>query len=370
MKIVLLAAASSIHTLKWANGLCERGHEVYVFSQHKALEDFNQGVTVYTFPNRGVLGYFLMVRRVRILVDKIRPDLVNAHYASGYGTTARLLNYRPWVLSVWGSDVYDFPKKSFLHKYLVRGNLQSTDVICSTSKCMADETMKLISETKEISITPFGVDLKTFKTKAEIGPAENKVVIGTIKSMQWKYGVDTLIEAFAILKEKIRLTSKASDIQLELRLIGDGEQTEELKGLANKLGIGKSVKFVGRIPHSKVPSELSKLDIFVALSRLDSESFGVAVVEASASGIPVVVSDAGGLPEVTINGKTGFVVPRESPADAAEKLEMLVRNSRLRAEIGSNGRLHVEKMYSWKSCLDKMESVYNDVIEGKRVLGK
>ena len=68
------------------------------------------------------------------------------------------------------------------------------------------------------------------------------------------------------------------------------------------------------MPHTSVPQELARLDIYVALSRMDSESFGVAIIEAGVAGRPVVVSDAGGLPEVTIDGVTGLVVPREDPS--------------------------------------------------------
>ena len=69
------------------------------------------------------MGYFLIVAQVKKLLLAIKPDIVNAHYASGYGTTARLVNYHPYVLSVWGSDIYLFPKKSFIHHWLVNKNL-------------------------------------------------------------------------------------------------------------------------------------------------------------------------------------------------------------------------------------------------------
>src|SRR5699024_6321216 len=106
--------------------------------------------------------------------------------------------------------------------------------------------------------------------------------------------------------------------KLELRLVGNGPQQEEYQQLSAKLGLGSKVYFVGRVPHQDVPNELAKLDVYVALSRLDSESFGVAIIEAGAARRPVVVSDAGGLPEVTLDGITGLVVPRENPQAAAD----------------------------------------------------
>ena len=164
MKVALLSSASSIHTVRWANALSEKGLEVHVISQHPQLEPMDKKVKVHLLPFRSVLGYFTMVPSVRKILNEIKPDILNAHYASGYGTTARLVNYRPWLLSVWGSDVYDFPYKSFLHKRLVQKNLLAADAVASTSVCMAEQVNTLAAGLKQISITPFGVDTAFFQS--------------------------------------------------------------------------------------------------------------------------------------------------------------------------------------------------------------
>ncbi|EKO3697821.1 glycosyltransferase [Vibrio metschnikovii] len=362
MKIVLLSGASSIHTVRWANGLSSVGHEVHVITQHPIVDPFESNVNLHVFPYRGVFGYFTMVPAVRKFLREIKPDIVNAHYASGYATTARLVGYRPWVLSVWGSDVYDFPHKSPLHKWLVKKNLRAADQVASTSFCMADETRTLTPELIDISITPFGVDLNAYANlNLEATEQKPKLVIGTVKTMEPKYGIDTLIEAYALLLKSLKAKPDLDAPELELRLVGGGEQTIELQALAQRLGVAESVNFVGRVPHTEVPQELAKLDIYVALSR--SESFGVAIIEAGAAGRPVVVSDAGGLPEVTVKDKTGFVVPRENPQAAAIALEKLVLDAELRHRMGCAGQTHVAKQYSWDACIEKMLGVYTDIIQ-------
>ncbi|HCT6425808.1 TPA: glycosyltransferase family 4 protein, partial [Citrobacter freundii] len=154
--------------------------------------------------------------------------------------------------------------------------------------------------------------------------------------------------------------SEVDTKKLELRLVGGGEQTAELIALSEKLGIADHVNFIGQVPHTSVPQELACLDIYVALSR--SESFGVAIIEAGAAGRPVVVSDAGGLPEVTIDGVTGLVVPREDPSAAAAALEKLVLDCNLRKEMGYAGKIHVAKNYSWSACIKTMLEVYNTTV--------
>jgi len=364
MKIVLLSGASSIHTIRWAHGLSDAGHDVHVITQQAPVDPFDPAVTVHQFPYRGVLGYFTMVPKVRRLLHEINPDIVNAHYASGYGTTARLVNYHPWVLSVWGSDVYDFPNKSPLHNWLLIKNLRAADKVASTSYCMADETRTLTPELTDIAITPFGVDVDHFRIDAPLAKsADSNIVIGTVKTMAPKYGISTLIRAFAVLREGLLRDQPIIGEKLLLRLVGDGPQMHELKQLSHELGIAQVTKFVGRVPHSQVPLELSKLDVYVALS--ESESFGVAIIEAGAAGRPVVVSNAGGLPEVTLDGVTGFVVPRNNPELAGDAIQRLVLDGDLRAQMGEAGRVHVAKNYAWSACVDQMVSVYKQVISAK-----
>lgn len=365
MKIVLLSGASSIHTVRWANGLSDAGQEVYVISQHPLLESLNKNVTVHLLPYRGILGYFTIVPAVKKLLAEIKPDIVNAHYASGYGTTARLVNYQPWLLSVWGSDVYDFPHKSFIHKWLVRKNLLASTAVASTSICMAEETRSFTPELKNITITPFGVDTSYYQSlTSSLSARDNSdsIVIGTVKSLASKYGIDTLLQAFALLLKDFKQVYPELENKLSLRLVGAGPQEAELKSLAQELNISERVTFVGRVESLDVPKELEKLDVYVALSRLDSESFGVAIIEAGAAGRPVVVSDAGGLPEVVLDGKTGIVVPRENPQAAANAIAKLVLDSDLRIKMGDSGIEHVVNNYDWGACVNIMVDLYKKVI--------
>ncbi len=363
MKVALLSGASSIHTIRWANGLNAAGHEIHVISQHAPCDPLDEGVTLHQFPFRGALGYFTIVPAVKKLLKQLQPDIVNAHYASGYATTARLVGQRPWLLSVWGSDVYDFPYKSPLHKWLVKTNLLAADAVASTSHCMAEQTRSLVPGLTQIPVTPFGVDMAAYEAIEPVAArAQQPLIIGTVKTMANKYGIDTLIEAFALLLRQ--LGEKQPDLaeSLQLRLVGGGPQTEEYKALSARLGMTGKVSFVGRVPHDQVPQELAKLDIYVALSRLNSESFGVAIIEAGAAGRPVVVSDAGGLPEVTMQDKTGLVVPRENPQAAADAMQQLVLDPQLRHRFGVAGKQHVAETYSWPACVQQMVSVFQQVI--------
>ena len=362
-RIALLGPANSIHLQRWAQALVERGHAVGVFTQHACDRRLlPAAANVFLLPRRGALGYFTNAWRARELLTRWRPDVVNAHYASGYGTTAALCGVRPVLLSVWGSDVYDFPYDSALKGRLIRGNLRRATAIASTSHAMARQVQRLTPERTEIAVTPFGVDLARFRPD----PARRtpgRLTIGIVKSLAPKYGVDLLLRAFAGLVADAEV--QALPDECRLLVVGDGPQRAELESLAHKLGIASRTDFAGAVAHAEVPAWLNRFDIYVAPSRLDSESFGVAVIEASACALPVIVSDVGGLPEVVRDGETGLIVPRDDAPALQAALKRLVRDAGLRERLGQAGRAHVQQAYEWEHCVDLMARCYERVVQAR-----
>lgn len=360
MKVLLLSPASNIHTQRWANGLAARGLQVGVASWHEPLEGYSPEVVHFDLPWKGGKGYFLNGPALRRNLATFSPDLVNAHYASGYGTLARWIRTRPVLLSVWGSDVYDFPEASPVHRWWLKGNIAHAHGLASTSQAMATHTQRWCKGRRDIAVTPFGIDIQRFAVPASREERE-EIRIGTIKTLLPKYGIDLLIRAFALLKARLE-PSLGSRLRLEI--VGGGSSRPELESLAASLGVSDVTEFVGKIPHGEVAGRLAGFDVYAALSRLDSESFGVAVLEASACGVPVVVSDVGGLPEVVVDGATGLVVPREDPEAASRALEKLVLSPGGRREMGLRGREHVVGNYSWEKSLDIMLETYQNLLAG------
>ncbi len=364
MKLLMLAPASVIHTQRWVEALHGRGVQLVLATQHDpASWRAPVGVKVVRLPHCGTTGYFRNVPALNRLLRDERPDLLNAHYASGYGTTAALAGFRPWLLSVWGSDVYDFPyesgSKGRLKGWLLRRNLRHADAVASTSEAMARQVRRLVPDIGPVAVTPFGIDTERFAPQPRSLPhARDAIVIGTVKTLAPKYGIDLLLRAFAQV-----LFAAAPSTALSLVIVGDGPQRTELEALSRALGIAAQVRFVGAVPHAEVPQWLNRFDVYVAASRLDSESFGVAVLEASACGLPVVVSDVGGLPEVVVQGETGCVVPREDVVALAQAIQRLIAAPELRRRFGAAGRQRVLAHYGWPHSVDAMLRCFDDVVE-------
>jgi glycosyltransferase involved in cell wall biosynthesis len=363
MKVLLLSDAASVHTIRWANALQREGVTIGIFclGTHKE-SDYHHSIIIYAQHRKslGVIDKLMYLRSIMALRKAIRefqPDIVHAHYATSYGLLGSLSGFKPFIISVWGSDVFDFPRRSRLHRLILQLNLSSATKVLSTSRAMANEALLYMGRGTTIEVTPFGIDLQKFSPISETRERP-VVVIGTVKALFKTYGIDVLIRAFDVLK------SKHAQIGLRLDIIGKGDQENELKELVSHLGRNESVNFLGAMDHAMIPDILKSFDIFAALS--DSESFGVSVVEASASGLPVVVTDAGGLPEVVKNGVTGIVVSRRNVEEAANALEMLVLNRQKRQQFGAAGRKRVEELYDWNKNVDQMVAIYKSISTYKK----
>jgi glycosyltransferase involved in cell wall biosynthesis len=247
-------------------------------------------------------------------------------------------------ISVWGSDVFEFPQTSFFHKKLLTFILSKADKLFSTSKIMAVETQKYTS--KSIEVIPFGVDTQQFSPQPKT--KNNYFVIGTVKTLENIYGIDRLIEA------TIRLHTKHPQIQCHI--YGSGSLKNEFDELIAKNNATSYVFLKGAIPHSEVPNVMNQLDVFCNLSR--QESFGVAVLEALSCQTPVVVTNVGGLVEVVDDKKNGFIC-QENTDDICQKLEMLLQDETLRQMMGKNGRDWVLQQYNWHENLKKMLTFYH-----------
>ena len=358
VRVLIVSAALSIHTVRWVNGLVKRGHEVHLASVHPVgRHSIDSRVRIHLAPHGGKAKYVVNAGWLRSVAAGVQPDIVNVHYATGYGLLARLAHIdAPTLLSVWGSDVYDSPRANPLMRHMVRSNLVSATRIASTSHCMARVTRDLVN--KPISITPFGVDteiLTPFDKRRDANDGDGVVRIGTIKALHSKYGIGELIRAFSRVHDERPNTV--------LHIWGGGPDENPLKVLARRLVPDGSVEFRGAIDHSEVRDALGSLDIFAALSTLDSESFGVAIIEAGACGLPAVVSDADGPAEVVEDGVTGLIVPRGDVIASATALMQLVDDVELRRRMGGAGRHHVVETYSWERSLDLMELAYRDTID-------
>jgi len=292
---------------------------------------------------------------VKTILKTVQPDLLHAHYAAGYGTLGRLSDFHPYIVSVWGSDVFEVPERSPVHEFLITKNLASADQVCSTSIFMAEHTRKYYMG--RITVTPFGVDCQRFRP-LEYPDQNDEFVIGTVKSLEQPYGLEHLIRAFALLTNKYHKSK-----HIRLVIAGDGTLRHKLQKLAEHLNIAGSTEFLGNVPQEQLPALLSRFTLFVIPSVF--ETFGVAVLEASACGLSVVASNLPGLCEVLEPNETALLAPAGDEVATANAMFRLLENKPLRKAMGAAGRKFVLGRYQWLDTAVHMEQLYESIVSPK-----
>lgn len=360
----MLGDGGSSHIQKWVSGLAEHKIEVGLFSLHHFDEGPYKNLSGLTILNNpeprnaksifNKIAYLKNTAAIKKALASFGPDILHAHYATSYGMLAGKTGFHPLLISAWGSDVYDFPKKSPLHKNLFKRILTKADAICSTSHCMKAETARYTE--KKIRVVPFGIDCTIFTPEGAASLNKEEITIGIIKSLEKKYGIDHLIRAF---HEAVKINP---DKRLKLLIVGDGSKNATYQKLCDDLGINHQVRFTGRVRHSEIPAYHRQIDIFVSLSVLDSESFGVSLVEAMASGKPVVASDVAGFKEVLGDADCGILVPRNTHKEAALAISYYIQHPEVARQKGMNARKRALENYDWKHNLNEMIEVYKSLL--------
>jgi glycosyltransferase involved in cell wall biosynthesis len=168
-------------------------------------------------------------------------------------------------------------------------------------------------------------------------------VVGTARRFEASKGIDVLLRAVALIPDAI------------LFLVGEGEDEQSLRFLAEELGITERVHFIGWNEDAR--RYLAAFDVVVVPSR--AEAFGLIALEAMLAERPVAASAVGGLPEVVEDGRTGLLVPPDDPAALAAALRRLLGDAALRVRMGVRGRERAIERFSVEVMARSYEALYD-----------
>lgn len=360
MKILLIGECNAFHLIKWANAFSERGHSVKVVclkNHTKNISALNKNIEIEVLPVPSPFGYYLNAGKLKKIANNYNADIVNVHFASGYATLARHAKLKHSLLNIWGSDVYDFPNVSNWNLKTLRRNLDYFDYLASTSECMAKESRKYTD--KEIFITPFGVDKRVFYPIEK--KEKDKIVLGTIKTLKPKYGIDYAINGFKkvvdmlIENDKNELANK-----LEYHIYGSGDK-EPYQTLINSLGMSEKIKLMGFVDNSQLNDIANAFDLGIYTSICDSESFGVAVVELMATKTPFIATNVDGFNEVTGNGTIINMLPIKDSDAIAGAIYAYLLNPQKYDKTEELYKRYLDK-YEWSNNVDNMLNIYMQII--------
>lgn len=296
------------------------------------------------------------------LVSRVRdwaPDIVLAHApVPGFAElTAAAAGRRPFVLTyhsgslLKGSRGVDALLGAYERHVLPRLVRRAAAVI-TYSPQFVDSHLRGEAAGRTHIIPP-GVDTEQFTPGPSRRGKPTVLYVGRLdRTSRWK-GVRHLLDATRTVAETVPGTV--------VELVGAGDDVEELRAHARRLGIEEFVRFRGSLRGAELVAAYQAATVVVLPSVTESESFGITLLEASACGVPTVGSRVGGIPSVIRHGETGLLVPPADPAALAEALLAVLTDDALAARLGSRGRRMACDEYTWNRQIQRTTAVLEEV---------
>lgn len=306
---------------------------------------------------RGVVGR---------VFDEDGFDVVHAHAVLPDGFAGVLMGRRwkrPVVCTAHGSDINTYPFRSRLALAATRWVLRRVDRLVAVSHPLARRITSLVGP-REVTVIHNGADPDVFwprprlEARRRLGLDTDKGMVLFVGNLVREKGVDLLLQAFARQRRD----------GAELYVVGDGELSGRLKGLAEALGLGQAVRFCGQRPHDEIPVWLSAADCLVMPSR--SEGFPTLLPEAMLCRVPVVATNAGGIPDLVRAGQTGFLVAREDVSALAEAMTQALRGGTGVARMADEAERLVQGGFTWRANAERMRAVYASAVSGQEPMNQ
>lgn len=360
---------SGVVATELGKALADKGHDIHFvsYTQPARLDSFNQHlfyheVAVSNYPLFEYPPYLLALAGKLVDVVKYHNlDLLHVHYAIPHATAAFLAKmiltekgiHIPIVTTLHGTDI-SLVGKDVLFEPVVSFSINQSDAVTAVSDALKRDTIEFFEVKKDIDVIPNFIDFSRFSQtprdhfKKAIAPQGERIIIH-ISNFRKLKRVDNVIRIFTKILEKM---------PARLLLVGDGPERVKAEQLCRELGTCNEVRFLGK--QDAVEEILSVSDLFLMPS--ESESFGLAALEAMACRVPVVSSNVGGLPEVNLHGKTGFLADVDRIDEMASHAIYILCNEQRLQQFRENAynqalQFHLEKI------LPQYVAIYNRVLE-------
>ena len=327
-----------------------------------------------------ISGFFKCIKICR----KFKPDIIHAHWPFPHAYialgAAKLFRI-PLVLNFHGAELLLIRKKKWV-KPLLKFAIGQAQAVFANSSFTASKIKALRDVTVEWS--PYGTTLETKDERRETReggslplasatasatpssgevspqrpsphPVQGKFKILFVGRHIERKGICYLIEAAKYLPRD----------QFEIRIVGVGDLTEELKKLASESATPNSAEiiFTGKLSPEALANEYRTANVFtlpaIVDSKGDTEGLGVVLIEAMELGLPIVASNVGGIPDVVVDGVSGILVPEKDPQALASAYKRLAAEPELVKQLLAGSRKRIAECFTWDGIIERQIAVYN-----------
>lgn len=354
--------------------LANKGHKVHFmsYSQPFRLNLFNENLFYHEF-NVNDYPLFEYQPYESVLASKIvdvaiyeQLDVLHVHYAIPHASVAymaqQILKSKkiklPYVTTLHGTDI-TLVGRDPAFEPVIRFSLNHSNAITSVSESLKKDTLKTFKIDNKITVIPNFINIKDYETaleyciKRKYAPKGEKLLVH-ISNFRKVKRIEDVLAVF----EKVR-----NEVPAKLIFVGDGPEKSNIEQLSRQMNLHQDIVNLGKITDPK--EILSVADLFILPS--ETESFGLAALEAMAMKVPVISTNSGGLPEVNIQGKTGFLSKVGDVEDMAKNALQLLKNPALLVQFRQNAFEQARK-FDLEKILPLYEKIYSELLLKEIVL--
>lgn len=364
---------SGVVATELGKALAEKGHQVHFisYSRPARLDFFSENlfyheVSVSNYPLFEYPPYeTALASKLVDIALFANLDILHVHYAIPHASAAIMAKqilakqgkHIAVVTTLHGTDI-TLVGKDATYEPVVSYSINESDAVTSVSESLKQQTYEFFHVDNEIYVVPNFIDFTRFSKKPKehfkkaIAPFGERILVHTSNFRKVKR-VDDVIRVFSLVKEKI---------PSKLLLIGDGPERMHIEKLCRELDICEKVTFLGK--QEMVEEILSVCDLFILPS--ESESFGLAALEAMACQVPVISTNSGGIPELNEHGYTGFNSEIGDVEDMAKNALHILEDDERLAEFKANALKHAHK-FDINKILKNYEAIYASVLDAQKV---
>jgi glycosyltransferase involved in cell wall biosynthesis len=364
LRVLAVADAQSIHTLRWARRLADRGHELHIVSDRVAVRPADaEGLCLHDIRTLDAITRVKGVRRLRFgaairnLCRRERIDVVHGHGTAPYAYWGALAGVHPYVVSPWGRDVL-VDAKVEPGRTRARRAFDAADWVVVNSVAIEEAAVEAGADPSRITHILWHTQLSGFgpergdpaALKRELGFPDDALIVMSLRNFQARTNIDVLVRAFA------RLATEQPRARLVLAARA-GETKAEIEALVAELGLGEIVRF-HRVEPEDLPVLAASGDVVVSIA--DTDSSPSSLLEAMASGRAMLGGWCPSIDEWIQQGEGAEMVPPKDEDAVLAGLRTLLADEALRRAYGERNRRIVQERVA--ESAPALERLYRDLI--------
>jgi len=374
MKIAIVCyptfGGSGVVATELGIALSKRGHEIHFITYKQPVRLDLLGSTIH-FHEVNVPEYPLFhyqpyeLALSSKLVDTVKLhgiEVLHVHYAIPHAYAAYMAKqmlavegiHIPIVTTLHGTDITLVGSHPF-YKSAVTFSINASDVVTSVSQSLKDDTIRLFDITNEINVIPNFIDVQKYEEAKLTGcqrhllASVSERIVTHVSNFRKVKRIDDVVKVFYRIQKKV---------PSKLVMVGDGPELKPAEKLVRELGIEENVIFLGK--SNEVDKILCFSDLFLLPS--ETESFGLAALEAMASGVPVISSNTGGIPEVNIDGVSGYLANVGDVDTMGDKAIEILQNDHILSQFKQNAK-NIAKEFDLEAIVGNYEQLYINAIK-------